>query len=271
LRAQQMPPPPPRSTPWNLVRGRTWGPSLRPTHRGWTTFNRRAKLHPHAACARVQCGAASCRGEWLAAQPLHRCSPPPPPPVARAILHAALKNYDPSKDKRFNGTFRLPVPPRPVMSICVLGHEQHCTEAKAMVRGRRRAPCPPPSVPPRVLRGAARIVCPRALMRDPRGHSVVCCCGTHPRSSLPPHPAWPDRRRVLPSFRPPPLAAGHRRHVRRRPEEVQQEPQDGEEDGYVAWARCCEVPSFVPTIRLPRVCTRRPRFRRATQPLSAVH
>jgi large subunit ribosomal protein L10Ae len=55
--------------------------------------------------------------------------PPPPPPHSD---WAALKNYDPAKDKRFNGTFRLPVPPRPTMRLCVLGHEQHCTEAKAL-------------------------------------------------------------------------------------------------------------------------------------------
>jgi len=46
-------------------------------------------------------------------------------------LQIALKNYDPSKDKRFNGTFRLPVAPRN-LKVCVLGHEAHCTEAKAL-------------------------------------------------------------------------------------------------------------------------------------------
>ena len=57
--------------------------------------------------------------------------PQPRPRHYRANV-TALKNYDPSKDKRFNGTFRLPVPPRPAMRVCVLGHEQHCTEAKAL-------------------------------------------------------------------------------------------------------------------------------------------
>jgi large subunit ribosomal protein L10Ae len=47
-------------------------------------------------------------------------------------LQIALKNYDPSKDKRFNGTFRLPAAPKPDLRICVLGHEQHCTEAKEL-------------------------------------------------------------------------------------------------------------------------------------------
>jgi len=52
--------------------------------------------------------------------------------VETVELQIGLKNYDPAKDKRFNGTFRLPVPPRPAMKLCILGHEQHCTEAKAM-------------------------------------------------------------------------------------------------------------------------------------------
>jgi hypothetical protein len=67
----------------------------------------------------------------LAPTCVRRCEPNVPP--SSLILRcAALKNYDPSKDKRFNGTFRLPVPPRPTMRLCVLGHEQHCTEAKAL-------------------------------------------------------------------------------------------------------------------------------------------
>ena len=47
-------------------------------------------------------------------------------------LQIGLKNYDPTKDKRFNGTFRLPLPPRPRLKLCVLGHEAHVTEAKAL-------------------------------------------------------------------------------------------------------------------------------------------
>lgn len=36
----------------------------------------------------------------------------------------------PQKDKRFNGTVRLPTIPRPKMKICVLGDAKHCEEAK---------------------------------------------------------------------------------------------------------------------------------------------
>lgn len=56
----------------------------------------------------------------------------------------SLRNYDPNKDKRFMGTFRLPVVPRPKMTVCVLGTEAHVSEAKALelgalVRGLRQA------------------------------------------------------------------------------------------------------------------------------------
>jgi len=46
-------------------------------------------------------------------------------------LQIALKQYDPSKDKRFAGSVKLPYTARPKMKICVLGDEQHCDEAKA--------------------------------------------------------------------------------------------------------------------------------------------
>ncbi|MGH0171900.1 UNVERIFIED_CONTAM: hypothetical protein FKN15_001081 [Acipenser sinensis] len=46
-------------------------------------------------------------------------------------LQISLKNYDPQKDKRFSGTVRLKTTPRPKFSICVLGDQQHCDEAKA--------------------------------------------------------------------------------------------------------------------------------------------
>lgn len=42
----------------------------------------------------------------------------------------ALKNYDPSRDKRFSGTFKLPTIPRPNMKVCVLGNAVHCEEAE---------------------------------------------------------------------------------------------------------------------------------------------
>jgi large subunit ribosomal protein L10Ae len=46
-------------------------------------------------------------------------------------LQISLKNYDPQKDKRFSGTVKLRNIPRPKMSVCVLGDQQHCDEAKA--------------------------------------------------------------------------------------------------------------------------------------------
>ena len=47
-------------------------------------------------------------------------------------LQISLKNYDPQKDKRFSGTVRLKPTPRPKFSVCVLGDQQHCDEAKAV-------------------------------------------------------------------------------------------------------------------------------------------
>ena len=46
-------------------------------------------------------------------------------------LQISLKNYDTQKDKRFSGTVKLRHIPRPKMSVCVLGDQQHCDEAKA--------------------------------------------------------------------------------------------------------------------------------------------
>jgi len=40
-----------------------------------------------------------------------------------------LKNYDPVRDKRFSGTFRLPSVPRPNLKCCVLGNAAHCEQA----------------------------------------------------------------------------------------------------------------------------------------------
>ncbi|WP_187787980.1 hypothetical protein, partial [Salmonella sp. S146_54837] len=45
-------------------------------------------------------------------------------------LQVNLKNYDPQKDKRFSGTVKLKNIPRPKFSVCVLGDQQHCDEAK---------------------------------------------------------------------------------------------------------------------------------------------
>ena len=44
-------------------------------------------------------------------------------------LQIGLKNYDPQKDKRFNGTVSLPVIPRPKLKMCILGDAKHCEEA----------------------------------------------------------------------------------------------------------------------------------------------
>mmetsp|Transcript_52657 Transcript_52657/g.123124 ORF Transcript_52657/g.123124 Transcript_52657/m.123124 type:complete len:217 (+) Transcript_52657:46-696(+) len=46
-------------------------------------------------------------------------------------LQIGLKNYDPSRDKRFSGTVKLPHMPRPNRKICILGDAAHCDEAKA--------------------------------------------------------------------------------------------------------------------------------------------
>lgn len=45
-------------------------------------------------------------------------------------LQITLKNYDPMRDKRFSGTFRLPVIPRPKATVCILGSQQHCDKAQ---------------------------------------------------------------------------------------------------------------------------------------------
>ncbi|EDQ89015.1 uncharacterized protein MONBRDRAFT_37243, partial [Monosiga brevicollis MX1] len=51
--------------------------------------------------------------------------------VESVELQIMLKNYDPSKDKRFSGSIRLPAIARPRLTVCVLGDESHCDEAKA--------------------------------------------------------------------------------------------------------------------------------------------
>jgi len=47
-------------------------------------------------------------------------------------LQITLKNYDPSRDKRFSGTFKLPIIPKPNSTICVLGNQKHCEKADQM-------------------------------------------------------------------------------------------------------------------------------------------
>lgn len=46
-------------------------------------------------------------------------------------LQFGLKNYDPARDKRFGGSVRLPTCPRPKMTVCILGDQLHCDQAKA--------------------------------------------------------------------------------------------------------------------------------------------
>lgn len=52
--------------------------------------------------------------------------------VETVDLQVTLKNFDPRKDKRFQGTFRLPTIPRPRLQVCVLGDDAHCDQAKAL-------------------------------------------------------------------------------------------------------------------------------------------
>ena len=44
-------------------------------------------------------------------------------------IQITLKNYDPVRDKRFAGTFKLPAIPRPNLKCCVLGNAAHCEQA----------------------------------------------------------------------------------------------------------------------------------------------
>ena len=44
-------------------------------------------------------------------------------------LQVTLKNYDPQRDKRFSGTFKLPVIPKASYNLCVLGNAKHCEKA----------------------------------------------------------------------------------------------------------------------------------------------
>merc|ERR1712043_71771 len=44
-------------------------------------------------------------------------------------VQITLKNYDPQRDKRFSGTFKLPTVPRPNLKCCMLGNAAHCEQA----------------------------------------------------------------------------------------------------------------------------------------------
>jgi large subunit ribosomal protein L10Ae len=46
-------------------------------------------------------------------------------------LQIMLKNYDPSKDKRFSGTVKLAYVPRPRMKVCLIGDAKHIDMAAA--------------------------------------------------------------------------------------------------------------------------------------------
>jgi len=43
-----------------------------------------------------------------------------------------LKQYDPSKDKSFSGSVRLPYLCRPKMNVCILGDAFHCEQAEKL-------------------------------------------------------------------------------------------------------------------------------------------
>jgi len=49
--------------------------------------------------------------------------------VETVEVQITLKNYDPQRDKRFSGTFRLPSIPRPNLKCCMLGNAAHCEQA----------------------------------------------------------------------------------------------------------------------------------------------
>jgi large subunit ribosomal protein L10Ae len=44
-------------------------------------------------------------------------------------LQVTLKNYDPQRDKRFSGTFKLPNAPKTMFKVCILGNAKHCEKA----------------------------------------------------------------------------------------------------------------------------------------------
>lgn len=50
--------------------------------------------------------------------------------VETVELQIGLKNYDPQRDKRFNGTVKLPNIPRPKMTVAIMGDALHCDQAK---------------------------------------------------------------------------------------------------------------------------------------------
>lgn len=47
-------------------------------------------------------------------------------------LQVVLKQYDTQKDKRFNGSIRLPHLGRPRLQVCILGDQFHCEKAASL-------------------------------------------------------------------------------------------------------------------------------------------
>jgi len=47
-------------------------------------------------------------------------------------LQCTIKNFDPSKDKRFSGNLELPIAPRPNLRLCVIGNELHYAAAEEL-------------------------------------------------------------------------------------------------------------------------------------------
>ena len=45
-------------------------------------------------------------------------------------LQIGLRDYDPEKDKRFTGSIRLPLAPKPNMTVAIIGSAAHCMQAQ---------------------------------------------------------------------------------------------------------------------------------------------
>lgn len=52
--------------------------------------------------------------------------------VETVELQIGLKNIDPSRDKRFAGSYRLPRPARPGAKVCIIGDQKHLDIAKEL-------------------------------------------------------------------------------------------------------------------------------------------
>ncbi len=49
--------------------------------------------------------------------------------VETVELQIGLRDYDPEKDKRFTGSIRLPMAPKPRLSVAIIGSAAHCMQA----------------------------------------------------------------------------------------------------------------------------------------------